>query len=166
MSDLSPERMMELLTEHEHCELMGDLDGVMATLVKNPVFELHPQKLRIAGYEAVREMYGNLLPGFDEQFAESREAEQQSTLRSSITAFADSLLVTEVQDEMKLPDGNTTRMRMLVVVYYQDGKILGQRLFCDNDFAGLINSALGPDFVNLPGVTTIVDEYPCNIRPA
>ena len=32
MSDLSPERMMELLLEHEQYEVHGDLDGVMSTV--------------------------------------------------------------------------------------------------------------------------------------
>jgi hypothetical protein len=151
--------MKALLLEHEMCERNGDLDGTMATLAEHPVFELHPQGLRIAGYEAVREMYGKFLPGFKDQFAESK-AETERVLKSSITAFADSVLVTEVQDKMHLPDGKSTRMRMLVNVYFQDGKILGERLFSDNDMAELVNKALGPDFFNLPGVTTIVDDYP------
>jgi hypothetical protein len=153
--------MKALLLEHEQCEARGDLDGTMATLVEHPVFELHPQGIRIEGYEAVREMYGRFLPGFKDQFAESKVAPER-VLKSSITASGNSVLCTEVQDKMHRADGTPTRMRMLVNVYFQNGKLLGERLFADNDMAELVNSALGPDFFKLPGVTTIVDDYPHN----
>jgi hypothetical protein len=161
MSQPTLEEMKALLLEHEWAERNGDLDGTMATLVAHPVFELHPQGIRVEGYEAVRAMYGKFLPGFKDQFAESKETTER-VLKSNITAVGNSVLCTEGQDKMHRADGTPTRMRMLVNVYFQDGKLLGERLFSDNDMAELINSALGPDFFNLPGVTTIVDDYPHN----
>jgi hypothetical protein len=152
--------MMELLLEHEQYEVHGDLDGVMSTLVEYPVFELHPQNLRISGTEAVRELYGHLLPRSDGQLANSGATNQAPTLKSRITAYADSLLVTEVHEQMTLSVGTTAFMRMLVLVHYEDGKILGERLYADTELAELISSVLGRDFVELPGVTTIVDEFP------
>jgi hypothetical protein len=161
MSQPTLEEMKALLLEHEWAERNGDLDGTMATLVAHPVFEVHPQGLRIEGYEAVREMYGRLLPGSNDPLSEGT-AQTERVLQSSITASGNSVLCTEVQHEMHRLDGTTACVRMLVNVYFQDGKLLGERLFSDNDMAELINSALGPDFFNLPGVTTIVDDYPHN----
>jgi hypothetical protein len=154
--------MKELLLEHEQCEAMGDVEGTMATLVEHPVFELHPQGLRIEGYEAVREMYGKFLQDAFRSRPAERKAQMAPTLKSRITAFADSLLVTEANNDIKFPDGSIVSLRFLVLVYFQDGKILGERLYSDNDYTEVVNSVLGPDFINFPGVTTIVDDYPYN----
>jgi hypothetical protein len=158
MRGLSPERMMELLAEHEKYEFDNDLDRVMATLVEHPVYELHPQKLRIEGRDAVREFYRRVLPEFvNSGLLKPRDAKPTRNLKSLV--FGDSYLMSEMHDELKLSDGNTTRVRVMGFADFEDGKILGERLFSDYDLAEWLDSLLGPDFVDVPGVTTIADEY-------
>lgn len=51
--------MLEVVTRHARTEGAKDLDGVMATLVPDPVYILH-NGLRIEGYDNVREFYRRL----------------------------------------------------------------------------------------------------------
>ncbi len=64
MSDWSVERMHELGTKHAKLEADCDLDGTMATVVENPVYEFHPAGVRLEGREQVRRYYEHLLTHF------------------------------------------------------------------------------------------------------
>ena len=64
MSDWSVERMHELGTKHARLEADCDLDGTMATVVENPVYEFHPAGVRLEGREQVRRYYEHLLTHF------------------------------------------------------------------------------------------------------
>ena len=64
MSDWSVERMHELGTKHAKLEADCDLDGTMATVVENPVYEFHPAGVRLEGREQVRRYYEHLLTLF------------------------------------------------------------------------------------------------------
>lgn len=57
-------RMTELGSRHARLEHEQDLDGVMATLVDDPVYELYPVGLRMQGRDLVRRYYEELFRGF------------------------------------------------------------------------------------------------------
>jgi hypothetical protein len=63
-SDWTTEQMLELGTRHATLEAEGDLDGTMATLVENPVYEFWPAGKRMTGREAVRRYYAHLIDDF------------------------------------------------------------------------------------------------------
>lgn len=56
--------MHELGTKHAKLEADCDLDGTMATVVENPVYEFHPAGVRLEGREQVRRYYEHLLTHF------------------------------------------------------------------------------------------------------
>lgn len=58
------EKMRALGTLHAQLEIDGDLEGVMATLVEDPVYEFWPVGLRARGREAVRRYYEHLIDVF------------------------------------------------------------------------------------------------------
>jgi hypothetical protein len=62
--DWTAEDMYELGTRHADLEAKGDLEGTMATLVEDPVYELWPIGLQMRGREQVRRYYENLLGVF------------------------------------------------------------------------------------------------------
>lgn len=58
------EQMRELGMRHAILETKGDLEGTMATLVPEPVYEFHPSRLRLAGQADVRRYYEHLSKNF------------------------------------------------------------------------------------------------------
>jgi hypothetical protein len=57
-------QMYELGTRHASIEARGDIDGTMATLVEDPVYELLPIGLAMRGREQVLRYYENLIGKF------------------------------------------------------------------------------------------------------
>ena len=64
MSEWTVERMHELGTKHAKLEADCDIEGTMATVVENPVYEFHPAGVRLEGREQVRRYYEHLLTHF------------------------------------------------------------------------------------------------------
>ena len=64
MSDWSVERMHALGPKPAKLEADCDLDGTMATVVENHVYEFHPAGVRLEGREQVRRYYEHLLTHF------------------------------------------------------------------------------------------------------
>ncbi len=63
-TDWTAEQMRELGMRHAILETQGDIDGTMATLVPEPVYEFHPMRLRLVGQDAVRRYYDHLCSAF------------------------------------------------------------------------------------------------------
>jgi hypothetical protein len=49
--------MKALVKKHADAESEHDLEGVLATLVENPVYEIYPARLKLEGKENVRAFY-------------------------------------------------------------------------------------------------------------
>ena len=64
MSDWNAEKMYELGTRHARIETACDLEGTMATLVEDPVYQLQPMGLCMRGQDQVRRYYENLMQSF------------------------------------------------------------------------------------------------------
>ena len=58
------ERMRALGSRHAELEARRELEGVMATLVEDPVYEFHPVGLRMSGRAKVRRYYEELFSAF------------------------------------------------------------------------------------------------------
>ncbi len=56
--------MLALGTRHVVAESTGDLEGLMATLVAEPVYEFHPVGLRMQGGDRVRRFYTQFFTHF------------------------------------------------------------------------------------------------------
>jgi hypothetical protein len=149
---LTPDRMIELAMEHEVFEFANDVDGIMSTLVDEPVYELYPQGVRISGREAVRRFYELTMP-IVLQFDYRRKA--LDTREITCAAFSDNQIASEVNCEFDFPDGTTRRVYLMCVGEFRGGLMYGERIYCDQALAGLYDSVLGPDFYELPGVTRL-----------
>jgi hypothetical protein len=44
---MTVEEMRELVKKHSDLETKLDLEGMLATLVENPIYEFHPARLRL-----------------------------------------------------------------------------------------------------------------------
>jgi hypothetical protein len=56
--------MYELGSRHAELEAKGDLEGTLATLVKDPVYEFYPLQRRMRGMQQVRRYYEHLFGSF------------------------------------------------------------------------------------------------------
>ena len=63
-ADWTADDMLKLGTAHAALEARCDLDGVMGTLVEDPVYEFWPAGLRMSGGAQVRRYYEHLLSRF------------------------------------------------------------------------------------------------------
>lgn len=62
--DWTPERMYAVGVEHATIEAAGDLEGTMATVVDDPVYEFLPAGRRMRGTGQVRRYYENLIENY------------------------------------------------------------------------------------------------------
>jgi hypothetical protein len=169
MSRLTLERMQELLGIHGEYERRNDIDGVMSTLVDNPIFEFHPQNIRVQGRTAVREMYTRLcntiLPHFatDNQARKTGSADQFGSKGSLMFALAadttgkflpddESRMFFELDIAYSPHRGPAARHRIFQIVTFRGELMVGERTYTDADCAALFDAALGVDFFLLPGV--------------
>ena len=56
--------MRKLVQKHADLETKLDLEGVLATLVENPIYEFYPDRLRLEGKENIREFYRDHFDSF------------------------------------------------------------------------------------------------------
>lgn len=147
---LNLQQMEDLLAAHEMAEFTVDLDATMATLVDNPLYELPTLGWRIEGQHAVRETYKRLLEGGEVQnlWADKR-----------VHATSPSSLSREAYVYIDTPEGRVTG-QYCVVLDFEGDKIAGERMYMDTTFAKAMESILGPDFGDIPGVTRLADSVP------
>jgi hypothetical protein len=149
---LTPDRMLELAMRHELFEFDNDLDGILATLIETPVYELYPQGIRFTGVEAVRAFYERTLWMFRQLDYRPTGVD---TRRVVSVAFGDSHLTAELNAEFTTRDGVRKRVQSIAVVEFQGELMVGERLYCDEALAGLFDESLGEDFYARPDVARI-----------
>jgi hypothetical protein len=115
----------------------GDIDATMSILVDDPVFELYPVGLQLAGQADVRRYYEHLFQ------SPKVRAEHLGTL------FADNAIAFELKLTHQPPSGDAEPFRLLAIMEMMDGRFTGERLYGDERlfrilFGGPIWSLLKP----------------------
>jgi hypothetical protein len=110
----SAEKMLALGSRHAQLEAECDLDGVMATLVADPVYEIWPIGLRARGQDAVRRYYEHLLEVFIPTQRSYRLVEEWLSERS---------LAQEYEIEINGPDGPVTHQ--VIGILWAEGELMG-----------------------------------------
>lgn len=144
------EEMEQAFFDHEAFELVYDLAGTMTTLVDVPKYELPALGLRIEGKEAATELYRRMLVVAERtaQWAEKRAGHGSMPNH----------LVREAYIWYNTDDGGRARGTYCVVISFEDGKISGERLYFDNEYAALMGAGLGEDFIDFPGVSRLTED--------
>lgn len=122
---------------HIHMEAQGDLEGTLATLVDDPVYELHPIGLKMTGKALVRLYYEHF-------FSEVRPHIADYEFHGY--CFGETSLNTETTIRWRLDDGKLRDFRVMTVLPYAEGGISGERIYADDDFFRLL---FGPFFSGL-----------------
>lgn len=153
MTELTKQEMEELLLEHEIAELEEDVERTMATLCDDPRYEFPVLGLAVQGTDAVRETYRRIMQNvIDRNVAAEMRTHAVST----------NTLVREAVVSFNLSEGKRVTGTYNVVLTFDPDqrKIVGERMYMDQNFAAYMSQQLGPDFKDVPGVTSLYDVLP------
>lgn len=133
MTTWTAEDMLELGNRHARLEAEGDLEGVMETLVEDPVYEFWPIGRRARGRAAVRRYYEHLLEKFVPNQRGYRLLEEWCTERS---------LAQEYAIELDGPEGPVFH-RVIGILWAQGDRMGGESVWADE---GCLRAMIGPLF--------------------
>lgn len=142
------EARMAVIAEHICCELSHDLDGALATMAAEPVYEFYPYRLRISGDIAVTEMWERLLA-----IPPVARVDRDNVVKQ-IFVSDDSVLM--VQDmEFTTETGEKRVARPIAIYHFADGKIDKETAYFDREGMRYMDVLLDEEFRSLPGVEEI-----------
>jgi len=146
--------MIAMVRKHMDAEIRKDIDGVMATLISEPYYEIHPLGLRIRGQAAVREMYKRLLPGSFDHIVESRAMTFNTGDPNDLWIGPDGVVIREFCI-VQPPGGEPFEISEMAIFSFQGDLLKGEQFYCNEPLTKLFRGALGPEFTELPGVQRI-----------
>jgi len=142
------EDRMAVIAEHIRTELAQDLDGALATMAAEPVYEYYPYRLRISGEIAVREMWKRLLS------IPPVACVDRDNIVKEIFVSEDSVLM--MQDmEFTTETGEKRHARPIAIYHFADGKIAKETAYFDREGMRYMDVLLDEEFRALPGVEEI-----------
>jgi len=124
--------MLALAARHVELETAGDLEGLMQTLVADPVYEFHPAGLCMRGGATVRRFYAQ----FFSHFVPLRESYHLLDEWESDTSVAQ-----EYEIDLRV-DGALERHRVLGVLHAEGDRLGGERVWAGERFVRLLTGEL------------------------
>ena len=152
---MTPLEMIEFNAEHARRFFAGDFDGIMRhSLIDEPVYEFLPSRIRVSGKEAVHR-YHEL--NYAIVIAQVDPKRRVTLAQESVTytrTFGENSYGTEISGMFNLGDDEPQRCYFNAVIPFQDGKMVGERVWMDQRLSDFFVAGLekDPDFFNLPGV--------------
>jgi hypothetical protein len=142
---LTPERMLTLMEQHGRYEYASDIEGTMATVGDDPVWEFHPLGLRAAGRDAVRAVY-------ELEFEYIFPRTVKSSLR--LGCFTERGLLRELNLRLRAPDGSEVPGLVIIAMEFQpDGRISSERAYASGAEVDLIASCFPESIWSMPGIS-------------
>ena len=133
------ERMRELGARHAQLEAESNIEGVMATLVEDPVYEFWPIGLRAHGRDAVRRYYEHLIQIFIPSQIGYRLVDEWLSERS---------LTQEYAIDVRGPAGPVTHQ--VIGILWADGELMGgERVWGSEE---CLRAMVGPLFDELEAI--------------
>lgn len=126
--------MRKLVQKHSDLETNLDLEGVLETLVENPIYEFHPARLRLEGKESIRQFYRD---HFDSFFPLIKSHVLINECWDTHSACM------EYDLYLKEPYDPNRAYRIMVVLSEENSLLKGERFYVDNELAQLM---AGPSF--------------------
>ncbi len=152
---MTPLEMVEFNIEHTRRFFAGDFDGIMEhSLIDDPVYEFYPCRIRVSGKEAVHryhELNYNIVIAQVDPKRRLTAAEESKTFSRT---FGENCYATELSGMFELGDGAARRCHFNAIIPFQDGKMVGERVWMDEPLSAFFVSELEKDgaFFSLPGV--------------
>lgn len=119
------ERLIEAARQHSIAEMGGDLEGTLATLEGEPIYELFPIGRKLAGMDKVRRYYryfmDNVLHNFVDATVHYESLGRPGHQKESTVWWRDA-------------EGNVRVTPLLTILVYGEEKLRGERLYADEAF--------------------------------
>ena len=141
-----PEIIQQRLQQHLEAEVALDVDATMATMAAEPIWECIPLNFRATGADAVRELYTRVIANYIPRLQNFEEL---------TTSIGEEQAVVEHMFTMDMPDGSVAKGHHLAIALMKDGEMIGERVYFDSTVEKLFRWALGEDFFDVPGVTSL-----------
>ena len=135
---MTVDEMRKLVQKHADLETTLDLEGVLATLVENPIYEFHPARLRLEGKENIRQFYRD---HFDTFFPLIKSHELINECWGSHSACL------EYDLYLKEPYDPNRAYRINVVLTEENSLLIGERFYVEDELAQLMAGASFSKFV-------------------
>jgi hypothetical protein len=126
------EELLEIAYRHAACEANGDLEGTLATLEPDPVYEFEPAGLVLRGLPAVRVYYEHFVATFQPSIAGYE-------LRSEWVN--DVGLGQEYWIDLRLPGGGTERQAVVGILLFGRDALIGERIYASDS---MLRTMFGP----------------------
>jgi hypothetical protein len=126
---MTVDKMRKLVQKHADLETKLDLEGVLATLVENPIYEFHPCRLRLQGKENVRQFYQD---HFDTFFP---------LIKSHVSineCWDEHSACLEYDLYLKDTHDSTRAYRIMVVLTEINSLLIGERFYVEDELARLM----------------------------
>lgn len=126
---MTVDEMRKLVQKHSDLETNLDLEGVLETLVENPVYEFHPARLRLEGKENIRQFYRD---HFDSFFPLIKSHVMINECWDNHSACM------EYDLYLKEPHDPSKAYRIMVVLSEENSLLIGERFYVENELAQLM----------------------------
>ena len=146
MTVLTHEKMSEILEAHAGYEYANDLDGTMAPVGPDPVWEIYPLGRRIIGRDAVRESYRL-------QFLHLFPHLRGGTERTR--AYGDDFIISEQVAHLEI-DGQSSESYMAAVLAFDDDSVISERVYASGPLADVLAHTFTGAFREFPGVIDLM----------
>jgi hypothetical protein len=123
------EEMKKLVQTHANLEENHDLEGVLATLVENPLYEIFPARLKLEGKENVRAFYRQHFHFFFPLIASSRLINEWWNPESACMEY-DLFLKAPYPEKP---------YRILVILTAKNNLLLGERFYISEELAQIFS---------------------------
>ncbi len=128
--------LAEVARAHANAEAMGDLEGTLATLDPEPVYELLPMGVTVGGHEFVRAYYERF-------FTECMPRIVGYELRNEW--LMDDGLGQEYRVDIDTPAGVRRNDILGILTFGDHGLLSGERLYASDDFLRFLFGPLLPN---------------------
>ncbi len=135
---MTVDELRKLVQKHADLEAKLDLEGVLATLVENPIYEFHPARLRLEGKDNVRQFYRD---HFDTFFPLIKSHVLINECWDSHSACL------EYDLYLKSPYNPERAYRIMVTLTEENSLLVGERFYVENELAQLMAGASFNKFV-------------------
>ena len=136
MSRHDLDALVEVARAHAHAEAIGDLDGTLATLDPEPVYELPPLGVTLGGGAFVRAYYERF-------FTECMPRFVGYELRNEWVM--DDGLGQEYRVDVATPDGSRQHDILGILTFGDHGLLSGERLYAGDELLRFLFGPLLPD---------------------
>ncbi len=122
--------MVQVALTHASAEADGDLEGTMATLGDDPVYELQPMRRLLRGRDATRAYYEHFFAHFLPKVAGYEMRNEWVT---------DEGLGQEYAMDVSDADGGTRSHAIIgILTFGSSGKLSGERLYASDEVLGMM----------------------------